>query len=300
MLNIFNKKIILLFLVILFFGFFNFVSAVDVVDNGDIVVSARVIDPNIVIPEIPENPSTGGYIIPKIAVLFKGEAYPNAEVFILKNGKKIISVFADGKGYFSSLISEEYQSTIMYTIYAEDISGDRSIIINYPVVVRYGYITELSNIRFAPTISSDKIEVISGDYISIAGYSMPNRTLELKINGKIYDDYKLTSLNNGSYKITLPLIDYPKGEYTISINYLNDARISKLLKFIVGNQNININMNYSIIPGDCNRDNIINLIDFSVLAFWYQKPNPPICVDTNRDNIIDLIDFSILAFYWTG
>ena len=54
------------------------------------------------------------------------------------------------------------------------------------------------------------------------------------------------------------------------------------------------------IRGDLNCDGRVNLTDFSISAFWYQKPNFPSHIDLNNDGRIDIIDFSILAFYWTG
>jgi len=52
--------------------------------------------------------------------------------------------------------------------------------------------------------------------------------------------------------------------------------------------------------GDLNNDKKVNLVDFSIAAYWYKRPNPPKTVDLNGDNRIDLIDFSIMAYYWTG
>ena len=91
-----------------------------------------------------------------------------------------------------------------------------------------------------------------------------------------------------------------KGDYVVQVKYISDIRVSKSVQFVIGELNILNIDSVADIPGDCNRDKIINLVDFSVLAFWYGKKNPPVCVDTNRDNTINLIDFSILAFYWTG
>ncbi|MSR85550.1 hypothetical protein EXS71_03925 [Candidatus Uhrbacteria bacterium] len=56
-----------------------------------------------------------------------------------------------------------------------------------------------------------------------------------------------------------------------------------------------------ILRGDFNEDARVNLIDFSMAAYWYQRAGtPPAQVDLNRDGKIDLADFSIIAFYWTG
>ena len=52
--------------------------------------------------------------------------------------------------------------------------------------------------------------------------------------------------------------------------------------------------------GDLNGDGSVNLVDFSVLAYWYGKPNPPAGYLLDGASIIDLRDFSIMAYYWTG
>jgi len=302
MVNYLFKKVILGLLIILFLFPFHIIKAVDIVDSDDVVVSARVIDPNIIVTPVPISnpPGAVNLFLPKIGVSFKGEAYPNAKVTILKNGSALLEVIADNQGYFSASIEEKYESTVLYTIFAQDSLGNKSLLVNYPLAVYSGYITELKNIKFAPTIIGDKSEVAKGDYITIAGYSLPNRLLALSIDGFSKNQYTVTSGIDGSYKITIPLIDYLKGEYTTNIKYLDDTRLSKFLKFVVGDVNKQVVVDSSSLKGDCNRDGVINLIDFSVLAFWYKKANPPACVDTNQDKIVDLIDFSILAYYWTN
>lgn len=51
---------------------------------------------------------------------------------------------------------------------------------------------------------------------------------------------------------------------------------------------------------DSNGDGRVDLVDFSTLIFWFDKPNVPSHIDCNQDGIADLTDFSIMAFYWTG
>ena len=210
------------------------------------------------------------------------------------------TVLADQNGNFSVTLPEFYDASILYSLTAEDVLGNRSLLINYPLVVKVGFVTHLSGVRFAPTIVTDKTEVKSGDYLTVSGYALPSQNMTIIVDGAAKREFSLVSNVDGTYKIVLPLSLLPKGEYTVSVSYLNDDRFSKLVKFIIGELNI-LNTDILLnIPGDCNTDKIINLIDFSVLAFWYGKDNPPVCVDTNSDKKIDLIDFSILAFYWTG
>ncbi len=54
---------------------------------------------------------------------------------------------------------------------------------------------------------------------------------------------------------------------------------------------------------DLNGDGKVNLIDISILLYWYHRPLTDVArkiVDLNGDGKVNLIDFSILIFYWTG
>jgi hypothetical protein len=55
--------------------------------------------------------------------------------------------------------------------------------------------------------------------------------------------------------------------------------------------------------GDINHDGKVNLVDFSILAYWYKRPLTAEalkqCIDQNGDGKVTLADFSILAYFWT-
>ncbi len=242
----------------------------------------------------------GGYFL--TSVTFSGHAYPNASVHVLKDGVPKGTTVANASGYFSITFFELYNPTVLYTLYAIDTTGRHSLLLNYPVVVKRGYVTQISGIRFAPTIAIDKTEVRVGDYLTVFGHAIPNASIDLTLEGAGSQRMKfsLVSGSDGTYKITAPLSILKKGAYTVFVNYTGDNRVSKVLRFTIGEANILSVELTTNIPGDCNADQIINIVDFSIAAFWYHKPNPPKCIDTNNDKIINLVDFSILAFYWTG
>jgi len=297
MVNKYSKKIIFLSMLLVFFLSSQSAFALVLVDTENVSINATVGGP------VAPGGSSGTMGIPKTAVRFSGQAYPFATVYILKEGTEVVSVLADSLGSFSATLEESYNANILYSLYAKDVAGNRSLLINYPIVVYMGYLTHLSGIRFAPTINTDKAEVKVGDFLTVSGYALPKTVLQITIEGQQNNQKKvfsLTSHENGFYTINIPLGDTPKGNYIVQAKYVDDTRVSKSVQFIIGEVNIlNVDAIASI-PGDCNKDKIINLVDFSVLAFWYGKKNPPVCVDTNRDKIINLVDFSILAFYWTG
>jgi hypothetical protein len=79
---------------------------------------------------------------------------------------------------------------------------------------------------------------------------------------------------------------------------------SYLVNFKVGTETIDRD-DTGCGKADLNYDDRVNLIDFSIAAFWYQRPISAdfALIETkllNGDGKIDLVDFSIMAYYWTG
>jgi hypothetical protein len=82
-------------------------------------------------------------------------------------------------------------------------------------------------------------------------------------------------------------------------NLMSNDSVSR--SFVVGDENVAApTASTTPAKGDLSGDGRVNLIDFSIMAYWYGKPNPPAAEDLNGDGKIDLTDFSIMAFYWTG
>ena len=57
--------------------------------------------------------------------------------------------------------------------------------------------------------------------------------------------------------------------------------------------------------GDMNDDCRVDLVDFSILAYWWQRPLEDEMLEIevrelNGDGVAELEDFSILAYHWTG
>jgi hypothetical protein len=53
--------------------------------------------------------------------------------------------------------------------------------------------------------------------------------------------------------------------------------------------------------GDINKDGSINIVDFSILMyFWDATPPSNPCADLNKDGTVNLTDFSIMLYWWTG
>ena len=170
--------------------------------------------------------------------------------------------------------------------------------------VTSGATTQISGIFIAPTIDVDKSEVKRGDDIAIFGQSAPQADIVVSVTSGEEFFGKTISDKDGIYLYNFDssFVDYG-AHYTkskASIGNLAISSFSNSIGFKVGTKNVLAQLPKKIEKGDLNSDNRVNLIDFSIAAYWYKRPSPPSSVDLNGDGKIDLVDFSILAYYWTG
>lgn len=49
---------------------------------------------------------------------------------------------------------------------------------------------------------------------------------------------------------------------------------------------------------DLNCDGYVDIVDFSIMIYWFDKTPVPKRVDLKPDNKIDIHDFSVMAYYW--
>ncbi len=259
--------------------------------------SPEVVSVSAIVGSIPSIDPSGGGGVYQSGVRFSGLAYPNATVTVLKRDGASLTTVADATGVFTLFVPETNWQ--LFTLFATDTRGLKSTLLNFPTVLYSGYITDISGIKFAPTITTDKLSVKKGDFLSIEGSALPHTAVEIVFEGDGGRAFTPISNAQGAYSITIPLY-LEEGEYVVRARYNLDSRTSKAVKIVVGAVSLLRSEATSNIPGDCNFDQRVTLVDFSVLAYWYGKEYPPKCVDANGDGTINLIDFSILAFYWNG
>ncbi len=119
----------------------------------------------------------------------------------------------------------------------------------------------------------------------------------------------VTADSSGYYTYTLNTTSLPQGDYFVSgrsLYFNQTSSISVQQGFIIGTENV-ISKNDGIcdVRADINEDCKVNIIDFSILLYWVQKPlAEPFTskekIKLNGDGVVNLTDLSIIAFYWTG
>ncbi len=240
-------------------------------------------------------------------VTFSGRAYPRSLVTFLKDAQTITTTTAGSDGTFYAALSNLTAGTYIFSVYSEDKDGRRSNLVTFPTSITAGATTDITGIFIAPTIGVDKEEVRRGDNIAIFGQSAPQADIVISVHSDEEFFSKTVSDKDGIYLYNFDTVILEYGSHTTkskaAIGNQLISGYSASANFRVGTQNI-----FALftpkpacsIRGDVNYDCKVNLIDFSIVAYWYNRPNPPKNVDINSDGKVSLIDFSIMAYYWTG
>jgi hypothetical protein len=232
-----------------------------------------------------------------------GTAYPGSRVTILADGQIVDTVNADSGGDYSVTIDGIARGAYTFGVYAEDDDGNKSSTFSTSFTVSGARASRLSNINITPTIAVDPDPADPGDIIRFSGFALPDATVTLE-----------TQRDDGSGKQTLIAVSDGDGEWTTTLNTNGFARgtyqVRARAEQLDGEKtNFSNYVFYGIgqeaeqpLAPDLNRDGSVNLIDFSIMLFWWQTnggdSDPP--ADINQDGTVSLTDFSILLFNWTG
>ncbi|MES2225175.1 MAG: dockerin type I repeat-containing protein [Patescibacteria group bacterium] len=237
-------------------------------------------------------------------VNFSGMGYPLSKIVILQDGRTVVNTIADPNANFSASVLGLTQGTYTFSLYAQDSKGKNSTIFSFPVYVTSGTIINIGGIILAPTIDVQNSEVRRGDNQPIFGFTTPNSQVNIAVHSGSEHFVTTTSGISGAYLYNFDTTPLEYGNHDAQSRSLLKDKVSAQtdpVPFIVSTQNKPKPAGCSALIGDINCDGKVNLVDFSILAYWYKKGSvPPANVDLNADGKITLVDFSILAYHWTG
>lgn len=245
----------------------------------------------------------------KATVVLVGKAYPASTVTIIKDGQIVAKTVASPMANFQVAVTDLSAGSYVFMVYGEDIKGLRSPLLSFPVSVSKGTLTKIEDIFIAPTISIDKSEVRKGDVIKIFGQSVPLSEITLEVNSPQQFFSKTLVDKSGAYLHNFDTSVLEVGDHSTQSRSATNTEISPLsskAQFQVGTKNVFTNESIACSKkADFNGDCRVNLVDFSIVAFWYNRPlNNTFIIrekeHLNGDGKINLVDFSIMAFHWTG
>ncbi len=236
--------------------------------------------------------------------LFRGVAYPGSIVSLLQNGRVVAEQPASPDASFSIGLYGISSGTYVFALRAQDANGRQSALSTYTILVTQGATTVVRGIFLAPTVAIDKQEVRRGDILTVLGKTVPNAQVTVVFNSEtqLIKRAIVDSSGNWTYKLNTLELEY--GDHQTKARAESDFDItpfSQSLAFKVGTQtvlNTDVVKNFSIY--DLNKDGKVNLVDFSMLVYWYRRPSPPVAYDFNKDTQVGLADLSMMIYHWTG
>jgi hypothetical protein len=241
----------------------------------------------------PPPPQGGGGWVAYATAIFKGKAYPGALVTILKNGIVATTFKADTTGYFSESLTGLPAKIYTFGIWAEDSEGRKSLTLNYSISLIGGKKTTME-IFLPPTFELDTKEMEQGEDLAMAGQTFPLSNLNIFVNGLAK---KTSADKEGKWSYKLDTTSLALGTHTAKVQSQTDegeqSPFSQTLSFLISPPKCR--------GADLNFDDEVNIIDFSILLYFWHSTSPEnICADINQDGIVNLIDFSIMMYQWTG
>lgn len=231
----------------------------------------------------------------------RGTGYPGSTINFLLDTESVGTVRADNDGEFEFSVEAE-PGTATVGVWSTDNENVRSITQNNTFDVTQGAITNLSGIILPPTLRAENQNADPGSQVLIEGQGPPDAQIEIHIDDSDVVETVQTNAD-GDWSFLLDTGTLAIAEHILRARSLVgnppltlESGFSTSLQLFVGVDG------QATQPSDLNRDTFINLIDFSILIFWWQSnggdSDPP--ADINQNGNVGLEDFSILLFNWTG
>lgn len=230
-----------------------------------------------------------------------GRGIPSQTVHVLLDGKEVGTVRADGNARFD-FATNASPGTVSMGFWTTDLNKNRTITYSTTFDVTQGAITNVNSLLIPPTLVVNDATINPGDTVIFSGQTVPNTKVEVHIaaSTKILTT---TSLTNGVWSVTYPTAGLSAAEHSVRARFIlgdgaltTQSSFSTTLQLFVGVDGT------ATRPSDLNRDGSVNLIDFSILIFWWGTAggNSDPRADINGNAKVGLEDFSILLFNWTG
>ena len=235
--------------------------------------------------------------VPPASIVIKGKSYPNSTISFLRDEQLITKVKADKLGNFEINESNLSGGSYNFSLWALDELNLRSNTYSFFLNIIGNSTNNVLGILMPPTITLNKTTINPGENVRVYGSSVPDSFVIIEVRSEPMILSTKASIR-GLYSEEISSAKLAKGIHTVKskskIGTGDESIFSSLLNFGIG-----VPAKKALI-GDLNKDGKVNIIDFSILAFWYKKTGFPADFDLKQDGKIDLRDFSIMAFSWSG
>lgn len=245
---------------------------------------------------------SGGSTVAPISVVFRGSAYPRSEVTLLRDAVLAGTVQADSQGRFSVTTTELTGGLYAYLLYTIGDRGLRSALTSVALTLTPGITHEKTGIILSPTVAVDKPRIKQSESLVVSGNTAALSQVTVVVRGNEEKTFFAIADADGRYQLSIDTASLPKAAYLVQARAslgTDESALSRSVTVEVGDVT-ELDASLSVPVGDVNADGRVNLVDFSILAYWYKRPNSPLTADMNRDGKVDLVDVSIMIYHWTG
>jgi hypothetical protein len=247
----------------------------------------------------------GGGVIPiSSSIVFSGISYPNSTITVIRDAAIAGSFNADNQGHFEAVIENLPAGSYSFSLYATDNTGVKSANLSFAPTLTAGTTYFVRDLLIPPTISTEHSEIKQGENLVIRGFSQPNSLVTLNLSGPSSRIFTSSANPAGFYQFAVNTNTLDKGDYeTFSFSALNGRQSQPSLKvgFKIGDKTVAPPKD-ECKRSDLNCDGRVNLIDFSILLYFWDKPpnEPNPRADIDKSGWVGIKDLSIMLYDWTG
>ncbi len=257
--------------------------------NDQITVTATV--PSATPPETPVT-----------AVTLRGIAYPSSTVTVMRDNVVAVQVPADPQARFDITIGSLSAGSYTFGVYSADTSGRQGPTSNFTVTLTTGTTVTITGIFLGPTIAADKTAVGAGETITLLGTTSPSSDVHIFVSSDAEQEFTAQASGAGAWSKQLLASELNVGTHTARSKAEDPSgavsEYSNSVSFTVASV---ADPDAGYLRADINKDRRVDLIDFSILLFYWNQRNPAnVRADINRDGVVNIVDFSIMLFYWTA
>ncbi len=258
---------------------------ISVTTNDQVLVTATVANTT---PPSPTNP----------VITFSGFSAPDARVTISRDDQALQTSSADSQANFSITLSDQPTGSHVYVVSGRDADGHTLASVTFALSLQLSTTTLVNGVFLGPSIGIDHASVLLGSPVTIFGTTVPSSAVTLTVNSVSAKSVTVTAGSTGAWSAVIQTSDLSVGTHTAKARSVSAGTVSsfsQIISFSVGS-----NPAFGKLPSDINVDGHVNIVDFSIMLFyWLQRAPANVRVDINGDGIVNLIDFSILLYQWT-
>lgn len=233
-------------------------------------------------------------------VSFSGLASPGGQVAVSLDGQTVTTLTAGSDAAFSVTLTDQPLGAHLYVVTGKDVQNSALAPVTFGLNLAVNTTTFINGVFLGPSIRIDQSSVKLGATVTLSGSTAPASAVTITLSSNPLTTTATADVN-GLWVKSVNTNALGTGTHTAKARAVVDgsdvSAYSSSLTFVVnplapcdGKQ-----------ASDLNCDGRVDIIDFSVLLFFWHQHNPANSrADINKDGLVNITDFSIMLYQWTG